>query len=155
MYVSKQPWSLQERLAAAILVAGVCVWPLVYLAERAPSTAPRADLSKQVGSTSLPISAIAIPLEEAPIDPRSMKPVVLAASKDTGKQDDAWGQCPAFTHLHALELDPDSKPRKLFEFNIGVWSQADGLCHKDSDDSPIKERPKLPKPKPNPKDIWL
>lgn len=38
-----------------------------------------------------------------------------------------------------------------------MGSVMDGLCHRDDDDSPIKERTKLPKAqfKPDPKRVWL
>lgn len=57
-------------------------------------------------------------------------------------QDDAWGECPAFSHYHepVAEQEPDGR----------VWV-GDGKCHADIDDSPLGDRKILP----NPKDKWL
>lgn len=47
-------------------------------------------------------------------------------------QDDAWGECPAFSHYHSTLI-------------------GDGKCHADIDDSPLGDRKVLP----NPRHKWL
>lgn len=68
-------------------------------------------------------------------------------------RDDGFGVCPAFTHLHPYRYGFTWWPSEDDKYNS---ISLDGLCHRDDDDSPIKERPNLPKPKfkPDPKSIW-
>jgi hypothetical protein len=77
----------------------------------------------------------------------------------SGTQDDGFGVCPAFTHFHPLigvggatGGDPHQNPPVTL-----MGMAMDGLCHDDTTDQPVKERPKLPKPKfkPDPHNKWL
>jgi hypothetical protein len=78
-------------------------------------------------------------------DPGAMQDLEHA----TGRVDNAWGVCPAFSHFHALtDLIPVGPPGDVV-FAVG----GDGLCHRDDDDSPISEAPR--KVLPNPRDKWL
>lgn len=109
---------------------------------------PARRLSRQNGSV-LRITA--------QIDPRSETPILLAASGPIGKsQDDGFGVCPAFTHWHpdVEAMDgPDKEWDEPFDY-FRKEAMLDGLCHRDDDDSPIKERPKLRKPQFKPNPIW-
>ena len=91
----------------------------------------------------------------AQISPRSMTPDSAGGKTGpSGKQDEGLSRCPAFSHYHHLLKEWTDE---------GQWPLAadpkdlDGLCHDDKTDEPIKERPKLPKPrfKPDPKSTWL
>lgn len=159
MSIQLRNWSLKSRIASAVWFAlGVTLVLCIVQQDQSPAT--RTDHGKQAIPSNLKTLPSAGPLELAPFDPRRVNPVALGASKSTGKQDDAWGQCPAFTHYHATPAEVlsnggyDAGPGHNFDLWYGIVS-LDGLCHDDKTDEPIKERPKLPKPKPNPKDVWL
>lgn len=79
-------------------------------------------------------------------------PVSDATTKIPELQDDAWGECPAFSHKHAKTSEVDKSgafpldPVDTFRDFI-----LDGLCHDDETDAPIGARKVLP----NPRDKWL
>jgi hypothetical protein len=95
----------------------------------------------------------------AQFDPRSQTPAKGGGKTGSaGTQDDGFGVCPAFSHYH----EPINKEGGISNLQERAerdfrWdlNMSDGKCHRDDNDEPIKERPKLPKPNPNPKDKWL
>jgi hypothetical protein len=93
-----------------------------------------------------PILLVLMVLVQSPVvstDPGAVRgPAVTSTDPGAVRapvlQDDAWGECPAFSHYHSFE--PASGDSRL-----------DGKCHADIDDSPLGDRKVLP----NPKDLWL
>lgn len=84
--------------------------------------------------------------------------ILLAITTPGSKQplrDDGFGACPAFTHYHPTEWEFLSG--EIYEGHDSQLVYLDGLCHRDDTDEPVKELPKLPKPKfkPDPDNVWL
>lgn len=130
-----------------------------HTSERRPTTQSMTGKTWTITTLTMILAIGAMPKLQAQIDPRRQMAVSLAASGSTAKtQDDGFGVCPAFTHFHPyIKAIPEhgGYADNMYSPVIPLkW--LDGLCHRDDDDSPIKERPRLPKPqfKPDPKSKW-
>lgn len=162
--------SLRDKLALVPLAMFFALLP-VAIVRTGQSPEPRQERSKQGVPTLTEVLPTATQSPKAPVRPRTRTPIRVAENTSIGKvpcakikpqgctQDDGYGSCPAFTHRHPVmgtggATGGDANPTPPV---VLMGSVMDGLCHRDDDDSPIKERTKLPKAqfKPDPKRVWL
>lgn len=148
---SLKNWSLASKVNAVVWILLILLTTLCIHVQTRTSrySDGMTDQSERGKSTADSISKPAG--EEAPFNPRTGIAVRVAASGPTAKQDDHWGECPAFQHYHSMKWEAEEPLDSAYRTVI-----RDGLCHDDKTDEPIKERPKLSKPrfKPNPKAAW-
>lgn len=154
---SLRTWSPLSKVAGVEFLVLLVLLPVAFV-RMEPSRATNLAPLKSAESTTAEPTPTATQ-SEAPIDRRSVTPIALAASESIGVlQDDAWGQCPAFSHRHPTVEEALRNPAYAALVKDGMIGDLvlDGLCH-DDNELPIGNRTKLPKPqfKPDPEMIWL